>query len=271
MEPRLLYSADLMPAGLDRELATLAPEVRTLDDDAAAWLAPAADITRPSAIVFIDAAVEDADTLLADLRRDTPSLEIIRLDADLDGVEQISEALAGRDGLDAIHIISHGAAGQLQLGNTTLDADALDARTEAIAAWGVALTDTADILLYGCDVAGNANGVAFVAALARLTGADVAASEDRTGAAQSGGNWVLEQRTGSIEAASLASQAWAGTLAVTQSGVSSTASSGAVSSLNFSHTINAGSDRFLMVQVVIGNGSDSASVTYNGGNCPYVS
>ena len=44
-----------------------------------------------------------------------------------------------------------------------------------------------------------ADGKALVDALARLTGADVAASENLTGAAAKGGDWNLEYRTGAIQ------------------------------------------------------------------------
>ena len=48
-------------------------------------------------------------------------------------------------------------------------------------------------------MAQHADGKALIDALARLTGADVAASEDLTGAVEQGGNWLLEYRTGGIE------------------------------------------------------------------------
>ncbi|NLV98124.1 MAG: DUF4347 domain-containing protein, partial [Desulfovibrionales bacterium] len=68
-----------------------------------------------------------------------------------------------------------------------------------IAAWSNAFTDTGDILIYGCDVAQTAKGEAFVQDLAELTGTDVAASINPTGAEDKGGDWVLEHSTGPIE------------------------------------------------------------------------
>ena len=65
--------------------------------------------------------------------------------------------------------------------------------------WSQALTDDADILLYGCDVASGELGQAFVQMLGQLTGADVAASDDLTGSSALGGDWTLEFSTGSIE------------------------------------------------------------------------
>ena len=65
-------------------------------------------------------------------------------------------------------------------------------RAQDLATLGGALSASGDILLYGCDVAAGADGLAFVNALANATGADVAASTDLTGAAVKGGDWVLE-------------------------------------------------------------------------------
>ena len=64
--------------------------------------------------------------------------------------------------------------------------------------WGSALSNDADLLLYGCDVAKSDAGRALVDALSRLTGADVAASEDATGNTALGGDWNLEYYTGEI-------------------------------------------------------------------------
>jgi hypothetical protein len=55
------------------------------------------------------------------------------------------------------------------------------------------------LLIYGCDVAGSEAGRSLMQALTRLTGAEVSASEDRTGVATQGGDWDLEFETGAIE------------------------------------------------------------------------
>ena len=79
------------------------------------------------------------------------------------------------------------------------------------------LSAEADLLIYGCDLAGDEDGISLTSSLAALTGADVAASTDGTGAASRGGDWVLEHATGSIETAvavSAEAQAgWRGLLA----------------------------------------------------------
>jgi hypothetical protein len=57
---------------------------------------------------------------------------------------------------------------------------------------GASLVEGGDILVYGCSVGAGDAGAAFVQEVLRLTGADVAASDDATCA--EGGGWVLEQK-----------------------------------------------------------------------------
>jgi Ca2+-binding RTX toxin-like protein/subtilisin-like proprotein convertase family protein len=117
-----------------------------------------------------------------------------------DGLAAIAEHLAGYDGLNALHILSHGRSGALYLGTTELTTSGLDAYTTLLEQIGSRLSADGDILLYGCDVAFGADGQAFITRFAALTGADVAASSDRTGGADVQGNWDLEASVGKIEA-----------------------------------------------------------------------
>jgi hypothetical protein len=48
--------------------------------------------------------------------------------------------------------------------------------------------------IYGCNLAASEDGKALVDSLARLTGTDVAASDDLTGSLDKGGDWELEYR-----------------------------------------------------------------------------
>lgn len=156
--------------------------------------------TTTAGILFIDAAVAETDALLVGL---DPNLEVIRLSADQDGLSQIAQALAGRTGLEAVHVISHGSSGELQLGSASVDLASLSGYAEELATIRAALAQGADLMLYGCNVAAGAAGQQFLAALAEATGADVAASIDTTGSALLGGNWTLEASTGAIEAGAL--------------------------------------------------------------------
>ncbi len=65
-------------------------------------------------IFFIDSAVPDSDVIIAGLPSDAV---YYRLDASQDGLQQMADILTGYANLDAIHIISHGSPGSLQLGN----------------------------------------------------------------------------------------------------------------------------------------------------------
>jgi len=143
-------------------------------------------------IVFIDGAIADADLLSSYMR---PGVEVVLLDPNQDGILQISQALSGRVGVENVQIFSHGAADSLYLGNTELNLDTIDALSGQISQWSSALSDTADLLLFGCDVA--AAGTTLMQRLSDLTGADVAASNNLTGRQ---GDWNLEVATGSIEA-----------------------------------------------------------------------
>jgi VCBS repeat-containing protein len=200
MEERILHSADLGPL----LLGSAVNDSRALDaTDAVAQ-------TQRNEIAFIDAALPDADGLRADLLAQQAAgrpIEIVTIDNGSDGLALITQTLAGRHDITAVHVLAHGSDGQLQLGSTTLDAQTLLQRAGEIAGWSSALTADADLLLYGCDVAQTARGRAFVQDLSVLTGADVAASTDLTGATASGGNWILEYRIGRVEA-TLAPTAW---------------------------------------------------------------
>jgi Domain of unknown function (DUF4347)/Bacterial Ig domain/FG-GAP-like repeat len=107
---------------------------------------------------------------------------------------QITQVLASHSRIDSLQIVSHGRSGELLLGQTWLDAIALQPHASQ---WKTALTEDADILLLGCEVAKGEKGIEFVQAIAQFTAADVAASSDRTG--NFSGDWDLEIQTGNIQ------------------------------------------------------------------------
>ena len=158
----------------------------------------------PNALVFVDARVRNYRALIEGMAPDT---EIVVLDGGIGGLEQIERYLAGRTGLDSIHLVSHGSAGVVYLGSTALDAASLESHVAALGTLGRALSERGDLLLYGCDIAAGDLGLSFISRLSELTGADVAASTDATGAAQKGGNALLEASVGEVSTAPLFSQA----------------------------------------------------------------
>lgn len=161
-------------------------------------------------LLVVDARVADYQGLLAEL----PANVQVRVIADDEsGLAVVSEELARGGRFDAIHIISHGTPGNLTLGSDQFSSDTLASQGAALQGWAEYLGEDADILLYGCDVAQGEQGQAFIDQLAELTGADIAASTDPTGAAGQGGDWHLEATTGRIEAGVLSAAAYDGLLA----------------------------------------------------------
>ncbi len=181
--------------------------------------APTFDPALPIEVVFVDAGVEDADTLLADLRGDRDGNVqwwIVRLSADSDGVQQITRSLASLSGVDAIHILSHGDGDGIALGNVKLTLDSAPSYGGDIASWGHSLDSDADILIYGCDLASTQDGQDLVDLIAIVTDADVAASDDVTGHSDLGGDWILEYTVGDVQTdvafGFMAQASWRGTL-----------------------------------------------------------
>ena len=175
-----------------------------------------ADISGPRELILIDAGVENSDQLLAGILESKPDtiLEIRIIESDQNGITQITQLLADAEGqYDAIHIVSHGSEGEVNLGNSKLTAENLDRYSDLLATWAGALTEDADLLFYGCDLAGNAEGTQFIEAISEITGADVAASDDLTGSADKGGDWDLELNVGTVETAAFSAAAFDGTLA----------------------------------------------------------
>ncbi len=148
-------------------------------------------------VIVIDAAIADWSTLVAGL---DPRIDVILLPAGGDGLAALELALADYGTLDALHLVSHGADGQLRLGALRLDGGNLGEHAAALGTIAGHLAAGADVLLYGCSVAASPAGQAFVAALsAALGGVDVAASADATGALALAGDWDLEYWSGQIE------------------------------------------------------------------------
>ncbi|MCA9078986.1 MAG: DUF4347 domain-containing protein, partial [Planctomycetaceae bacterium] len=207
--------------------APLAPE-QPVDDP----LAPATDVSpmetadltvetfeaaARTEVVFVDKRVGNYQELVAELLREGGK-EVYFLDRESDGLQQINDTLAGRMDIDAVHLISHGEQGQLRLGSSLLTLDSMqDVYADQLQLLGSHLSDSADILVYGCNFAQGEGGAIPAQLLADLTGADIAASTDDTGHESLSGNWVLELQIGSIEAMVTISgemqQRWGGLLA----------------------------------------------------------
>jgi Ca2+-binding RTX toxin-like protein len=140
-------------------------------------------------IVFIDAQVDDCQLLIAGV---LPGIEVILLDSQLDGIQQIGEVLAARASINNVHIVSHGAPGCLYIGNGQLSLQNLAHYAESVRNWFTSCSSIPQISIYGCNVAAGDAGEEFIAKLQQLTGAEVAASTTLIGNKAQGGDWYLD-------------------------------------------------------------------------------
>ena len=230
LEDRLLYSAAPAPtpAPVSTEVVVVAlvapttaesvpPPVPAAPDDLAATAAGSllsaelgnmvSDPSIGSTLIVVDPSVPEFESLLELLTtRQSGPTEILVLDSQRDGLEQIADRLEQLGQTKAIHILSHGDEAGLHLGSNWLSADTISLRSNALSQWQGYLTPDADVLFYGCDLAANPSGQEFLRTFGQLTGADVAASTDATGAALLGGDWQLEFQFGTVETPSLGEQ-----------------------------------------------------------------
>ena len=224
LEARLLFSADMAPLPVDGGNSGAEVqsdlELSLRPDNGGVQQTDTNEHLRQE-IIFVDEAVDNYQQLIVDLesqREKGRRFDIVSLDSDHDGIAQISAYLSRQEGIDAVHVVSHGSDGAVKLGNVWLTPDTLDAHAEAIEGWQQALAGDADLLFYGCNLAAGDNGQELFNSLALLTGADVAASDDVTGSAKFGGDWNLEYAKGEIETAVAiipeTQQSWEGVLAV---------------------------------------------------------
>ncbi len=153
-------------------------------------------VAEAAELVFIDDAVEDLRELAAALPADA---QVVWIRAGEDPLVRMTEAVSAHPQVRSVHLLSHGAAGRLRMGNQIIDLQRLEDRADLLRRWAPSLTPDADVLIYGCRVAAEPAGRAFVAKFAELTTADVAASDDLTGDAAQGGDWELELQTGKID------------------------------------------------------------------------
>lgn len=149
-----------------------------------------------SSLVIIDGTTPDASWLF-DQAINTGRQAVI-LDSGKSGIEQLHTALAAhKRKIDELHLISHGADGQVFLGSDTLEANS--ATMTQMSSLQQYFAPGADVKLYGCDIAKTDSGEYFVNQLADVMQVDVAASSDTTGGDKYSANWSLEYTVGDID------------------------------------------------------------------------
>ncbi|MEZ6133008.1 MAG: DUF4347 domain-containing protein [Planctomycetaceae bacterium] len=189
--------ADSTTGPLNSDIATNAATENPADSHADSSLPAAQSHVE---LVVIDPSAEHYDQLVADLQsQENRHFEILILNPRQDGISQITDALRNLSDVSAIHLVSHGEDGEILLGTSVLSQKNIARHAPELVTWQHALTADADLLIYGCDLAASADGIALTESLNVLLRADVAASDDLTGHSDLGGDWDLEVDIGSIE------------------------------------------------------------------------
>src|SRR5215212_8605219 len=96
---------------VDLHVETLASAKPRVSASMLSGLGENTNMARPSEILFVDPGVSDLKTILGSVR---PEVRAIVLDARWSATHQIAAALAGQEGLNAVHIVAHGAPGRVR-------------------------------------------------------------------------------------------------------------------------------------------------------------
>ncbi|GHF12286.1 hypothetical protein GCM10017044_02770 [Kordiimonas sediminis] len=142
--------------------------------------------TESKEILIIAHDVEDQSVLLDGLK---DGIAVHHLDPSSPALEQIAAATAKFPAIETLHILSHGAPGQLNIGDMPVTNDTLQRADGAISAIKSNLVSGAKVALWACNIAAEKSGAVFIDTLERLLGANVFASSQPVGAVALGGTW----------------------------------------------------------------------------------
>ena len=123
-----------------------------------------------SEILFVDPSVDDVETIVCGVR---PEVRAIVLDPAVPAARQIALALDGLDGLDAVHVIAHGAPGRVNFSTGEWSAATLQDDAGDLAAIGRALGADGELRLWSCESAAGTASASVIDKLAEAMDADV--------------------------------------------------------------------------------------------------
>lgn len=99
----------------------------------------------PREIAFVDTAAPDLDALVDVLGQ---TCDVVVVHSTSDGLEQMADVLSARDAMDTIHVLAHGAPGDVRLGSTAMDDEVLARFGRVLHANGHGLSERGRLLLY---------------------------------------------------------------------------------------------------------------------------
>ena len=153
-------------------------------------------------VVVVSSSLQGADDLAAATRDGVLTVLYDAASEDLDGILfAIEGALEGRSASSIAFATHETGPGSFHLfGDISVDPSTLPEDMEMQHFWqdvGALLTEDGRIDLMACDTASTQAGLFLISQLEELTGHEVAASDDPTGNAEYGGDWILE--TGNVD------------------------------------------------------------------------
>ncbi|MDC0190297.1 DUF4347 domain-containing protein, partial [Rhodospirillales bacterium] len=195
LEPRIMFDGAMAGDAVDAVDAALPEENASLQNTAVNDQEHAEKESSRNEVVIVDGSITDYQSIISSIGS---AAEVFIL-GENSTIDDIANLLGDRSGIDAVHIFTHGSTGTLLIGDHLYDENNISEYADALAEIGGSLTETGDILLYGCNIAATGDGQSFLSQFAALTSADIAASDDVTGNLIMGGDWELEYESGSIE------------------------------------------------------------------------
>lgn len=145
-------------------------------------------------LVFVDTTTHNYQPLLDEILASAGTVDVVVFDSSADGVSIISSALSQYQNIHKVHIISPCADCSLPLGSSLVDQQYLNEFSGIFSSWSDAFSAHADIRIYGHDAVASASRNQFFRTLGRLTGTDVATSEEATRRTSLGADWSFECR-----------------------------------------------------------------------------
>ena len=133
------------------------------------------DAVEKRELVFVNENISDYEQLIADLQGtdDYRVIEVVILDSHRNEIERSSQVGPAIGSGGRTFYRPRGRRADQPRWDPWLTSATLQQNSEAVAAWGNALTESGDILFYGCKIAANSGGQSLLANIAKLTGADV--------------------------------------------------------------------------------------------------
>lgn len=133
--------------------------------------------TRPTALVFVDSTIDQHAHFAYEIAQFSQA-ELVLLDSQVDGIEQITTRLIDRQNLQSLHLVMKSDYGNFKLGTTQLTLFNLDRYGWQLQQWGDSFASQGRIFLHQWNQAQEFEGSnLFLARLSLLTGAKVAFTE----------------------------------------------------------------------------------------------